>query len=116
VEAHGMVSACLAAHRITSDGRWEKEARRAFEWFLGRNDIGVALYDPASGGCFDGLQREGINRNQGAESTLSMLMSLAELRLHQQITPVAMGEPQHDGEARKAGNSAIRKSLEVAAL
>jgi hypothetical protein len=57
------------------------EARSAFEWFLGRNDLGQELYDPGSGGCCDGLQEDRINRNQGAESTLAFLLSLAEMNL-----------------------------------
>jgi len=55
VEAQAMVSACLEAGRITGDKRWRKEARRAFEWFLGRNDLNLPLYDPTTGGCRDGL-------------------------------------------------------------
>ena len=58
-----------------------KEARSAFEWFLGRNDLGQDVYDPATGGCFDGLQEDRLNRNQGAESTLAFLVSLAEIGL-----------------------------------
>jgi hypothetical protein len=58
-----------------------KEARSAFEWFLGRNDLGQDLYDPTTGGCFDGLQEDRVNRNQGAESTLAFLLSLAEMSL-----------------------------------
>jgi hypothetical protein len=55
VEAQAMVSACLEAYRITGDKRWRNEARRAFEWFLGRNDLNLPLYDPTTGGCRDGL-------------------------------------------------------------
>ena len=61
--------------------RWLNEARSAFEWFLGRNDLGQELYDPATGGCCDGLQEDRVNRNQGAESTLAFLLSLAEMNL-----------------------------------
>ncbi|HEY2990135.1 MAG TPA: glycosyltransferase family 4 protein, partial [Candidatus Binatia bacterium] len=50
VEAQAMVSACLEAERITGDKRWRKEARRAFEWFLGRNDLNLPIYDPTTGG------------------------------------------------------------------
>lgn len=114
IEAHAMVSACVAAHRATSDDRWNKEARRAFEWFLGRNDLGLALYEPAGGGCHDGLQPEGVNANQGAESTLSFLMALAELRLGQQITPRTAGKPEEDGPAASAGPPEARQSQEVA--
>jgi glycosyltransferase involved in cell wall biosynthesis len=81
VEAQAMVSACLEAHRITGDKRWRKEARRAFEWFLGRNDLNLPIYDPMTGGCRDGLHPDRANENQGAESTLAFLQALLELRL-----------------------------------
>ncbi len=81
VEAQAMVSACLEAYRITGDTRWRREARRAFEWFLGRNDLNLPLYDPSTGGCRDGLHPDRPNENQGAESTLAFLQALLELRL-----------------------------------
>lgn len=80
VEACGAVSACLQAYRATGKERWRKEAWRAFNWFLGDNDLQIALYDPASGGCRDGLHPDRANENQGAESTLSFLMALLEMR------------------------------------
>jgi len=81
IEAQAMVSACLEAYRLTGDKRWRKEARRAFEWFLGRNDLNLPIYDPTTGGCRDGLHPDRLNENQGAESTLAFLQSLLELRL-----------------------------------
>ena len=81
VEAQAMVSACLEAHRITGNKSWHWEARRAFEWFLGRNDLHLPVYDPTTGGCRDGLHPDRANENQGAESTLAFLQSLLELRL-----------------------------------
>ena len=81
VEAQGMVSACLEAYRVTGDKRWQKEARRAFDWFLGRNDLNLSIYDPTTGGCRDGLHPDRPNENQGAESSLAFLQSLLELRL-----------------------------------
>jgi glycosyltransferase involved in cell wall biosynthesis len=81
VEAQAMVSACLEAHRITGDKNWHKEARRAFEWFLGRNDLNLPIYDPTTGGCRDGLHADRPNENQGAESSLAFLQAVLELRL-----------------------------------
>ncbi|MGE5757161.1 MAG: glycosyltransferase [Planctomycetaceae bacterium] len=81
IEANATVSACLEAYRATEDPAWMNEAHSAFEWFLGRNDLGQELYDPGTGGCCDGLQEDRINRNQGAESTLAFLLSLAEMNL-----------------------------------
>ncbi|PYM07685.1 MAG: glycosyl transferase family 1 [Verrucomicrobia bacterium] len=80
VEACAVVSACLQAYRATGKGRWRKEAWSAFNWFLGDNDLQIALYDPTTGGCRDGLHPDRANENQGAESTLSFLMALLELR------------------------------------
>ena len=74
-----MVSACIEAFRATEDPSWSSEAKRAFEWFLGRNDLDLPLYDSSSGGCSDGLQRDRVNENQGAESTLAFHLSLAEM-------------------------------------
>jgi len=81
VEAGGTVSACLEAYRATGDDRWRKEAWSAFNWFLGDNDLQIALYDPSTGGCRDGLHPDRVNENQGAESTLAFLIAQVEMRL-----------------------------------
>jgi glycosyltransferase involved in cell wall biosynthesis len=83
IEAQTTVSACLAAYRATADPWWYEQAQRAFDWFLGWNDLGLELYAPLSGGCRDGLHPDRGNENQGAESTLAFLLSLAEMRLMQ---------------------------------
>jgi glycosyltransferase involved in cell wall biosynthesis len=80
LEATGAVSACLQAYRVTGDGRWRSEAWSAFNWFLGDNDLQLPLYDSGTGGCRDGLHPDRANQNQGAESTLSFLMALLEMR------------------------------------
>ena len=80
IEALAMVSACAEAYRTTRDASWQNEARLAFEWFLGRNDLGLELYDESTGGCNDGLEEDRVNQNQGAESTLAFLLSLVELK------------------------------------
>jgi len=80
VEACAVVSACLEAYRSTGKGHWRKEAWRTFNWFLGDNDLQIALYDSTTGGCRDGLHPDRANENQGAESTLSFLMALLEMR------------------------------------
>lgn len=81
VEAQATISACLEAHRITRDKRWHKEARCAFDWFLGHNDLNLPVYDPTTGGCRDGLHPDRPNENQGAESSLAFLQSVLELKL-----------------------------------
>ena len=55
--------------------------RTAFDWFLGRNDLGLPLYDTTTGGCSDGLHPDRANQNQGAEAVLSYLLSLTEMNL-----------------------------------
>ncbi|MGA2787738.1 MAG: glycosyltransferase family 4 protein [Verrucomicrobiota bacterium] len=80
IEAQVTISACIEAYQATGDMFWVTEARRAFEWFLGRNDLGLALYDSTTGGCRDGLHVDRLSQNQGAESTLAFLLSLAEMQ------------------------------------
>ncbi len=80
LEAAAMVGASIDAWHATGEERWKERARKAFDWFLGANDLGLPLYDAQNGGCCDGLQETRINQNQGAESTLSFLLSLAEMR------------------------------------
>ena len=90
LEAAAMVAACLEASRATQDPFWSREAKRAFEWFLGRNDLGLPLYDSGSGGCSDGLHQDRISENQGAESTLAFQLSLAEMNAAEHmVTPLS---------------------------
>ena len=81
IEVEHMTDGALEAYRLTGEERWLDEARRAFEWFLGRNDLGQPVCDHATGGCRDGLQPEGLNQNEGAESTLSWLHSLIAMHI-----------------------------------
>jgi len=81
IEPFALVDASLAAEHITGDPAWKQTAWWAFQWFRGRNDVGISLYDPETGGCCDGLEPDGANQNQGAESTLAYLLSV--LRLNQ---------------------------------
>ncbi len=80
IEAYAMVSSSIEAFAISKDPFWSEQAHLAFDWFLGRNDLGQAIYDPSTGGCFDGLMENQVNENQGAESTLAFLLSLVEMR------------------------------------
>jgi len=93
VEAQAMVAACLEAFRATQDAAWSKEAKRSFEWFLGRNDLGLPLYDSASGGCSDGLHQDRVSENQGAESTLAFHLSLAEMNFAEHLIAPSAGSP-----------------------
>jgi uncharacterized protein YyaL (SSP411 family) len=75
VDANALVDACVAAYQVFGDKRYLGEAHQAFAWFLGRNCVARPLYCESTGGCFDGLTPDGVNRNQGAESTISYLLS-----------------------------------------
>jgi len=86
-----MVSACLQAFRTTQDASWLREAKRAFEWFLGRNDLARPLYDSGSGGCADGLHADRVNENQGAESTLAFHLSRAEMTYAEHLASLPLG-------------------------
>jgi len=78
-EAQHMIDALLEVYRLTREERWCKDARCCFEWFLGRNDLQQAIADDTTGACSDGLHSDGVNQNQGAESTIAWLH--ASLRL-----------------------------------
>jgi glycosyltransferase involved in cell wall biosynthesis len=91
VEACATVSTCLEVFKLTEENQWLEEARKAFSWFLGKNDLQVPLYDAVTGGCRDGLHPDRVNENQGAESTLSFLMALLEM----QAAKVASVEELH---------------------
>ena len=80
IEAAATVSACIEALNATGDEYWRGEAQRAFDWFLGSNDLNEVLYDFSTGGCRDGLHASRLNQNEGAESTLSFMMALAEMK------------------------------------
>jgi glycosyltransferase involved in cell wall biosynthesis len=75
LEALAMVQAHARAFAVTGD-RWHRDrAELAHAWFRGRNRLGASLVD-SDGGCYDGLESKGVNRNQGAESTLAYCASL----------------------------------------
>ncbi len=121
IEAFTMLDACVAAYRATREPRWAAAGRRAFQWFLGENDLGLPLYDYATGACFDGLHADRVNRNQGAESTICWLLSLilmyelqeelndeGQRRLSSGSPECASGSAQLDGVS---GGSATASSL-----
>lgn len=75
LEAQATIDACAAAFDATGDVRWYDEAKRAYDWYLGVNDLDLPLATQRDGGCFDGLMPTGLNRNQGAESILALQMA-----------------------------------------
>lgn len=80
LEAAATIAACLAAWRASGDQNWKTEARRAFEWFQGANDLRLPLIDVQSGSCCDGLHPDRRNENCGGESVISYLLGLADIR------------------------------------
>jgi len=94
VEAHALIDACIEAYHVTREQRWLDQARKAFYWFLGDNDLRTPLYDFTTGGCRDGLHADRVNDNQGAESTLAWLMSL--LLMHELQMELTLGEAAAD--------------------
>lgn len=81
IEAYATIAACLDAYRITGKESWRDAAQMALAWFYGQNDLHRPIFDALTGGCCDGLQPDRINQNQGAESTLALLLGILEFRL-----------------------------------
>lgn len=76
IEVAALADACARAHDLTGAPRWAQATLQCAAWFEGSNDIGIAMIDAVSGGGHDGLEADGRNENQGAESTLAMLSTL----------------------------------------
>jgi len=76
LEAAASVLMLKSAYDVSSQACYLSLSRKAFDWFLGANDLGIAVYDFKTNGCCDALEQNGVNINQGAESTLSFLMAL----------------------------------------
>ena len=117
VEASATISACLAAWRADGGAEWPIEALRAFQWFLGENDLQTALTDPETGSCQDGLHPDRPNENKGAESVLSYLLGLVEIRELKRATALDRPTPASrfvNGDAHRANPSrAVPGSLIV---
>ncbi|MEO7110775.1 MAG: glycosyltransferase family 4 protein [Polyangiaceae bacterium] len=95
VEACATIAACMQAYRDTGNIVWLSHARRQFSWFLGQNQLQQSLYDATTGGCRDGLHVDRVNENQGAESTLSFLMALMEMRSADRVViPASPSSPK----------------------
>ena len=79
IDAAAFVLAFHGAYLATGDHHYLRRMRESFAWFLGANRLGVPLYDFATAGCRDGLGLTQANQNEGAESTISFLLSLLEM-------------------------------------
>ena len=93
IEAISLLEAARAALLATGDARFGGEMERAYAWFLGSNDLGLPLAEPSTGACHDGLDRDGINANCGAESTLAWLLAVERIRELRGALPAARGAP-----------------------
>jgi hypothetical protein len=80
IEVAALADACSTAYRLTTDPRWLVGISLAWRWFLGDNDSATPMFDPVSGAGYDGLQPDGRNLNQGAESTLALLSTAQDVR------------------------------------
>ncbi len=80
LEATATIAACAAAYRATGDRKWQRDAARAFAWFLGANDLSLPLVDVETGSCRDGLHPDRRNENRGGESVVSYLLGLTQMR------------------------------------
>lgn len=84
VDAWAMIEASTLAFEVTGDSQWQRHAEAAFDWFNGQNDLGLRLATP-NGGCYDGLQVDRVNLNQGAESILAFQFSVRSVRQLQRL-------------------------------
>jgi hypothetical protein len=107
VEAAATIAVCLAAHGAQPRAKWVTEARRAFNWFLGENDLSIPLVDTASGSCRDGLHPDRANENRGAESVLSYLLGLADIHALEQAS-AALLSPVSNLEVAASSPADIR--------
>ncbi len=80
IEVAAMADACARAAAVTGDAGWHAGIELAAGWFLGSNDVGTAMWDPQTGGGYDGLQTDGPNLNQGTESTLAFIATMQHAR------------------------------------
>ncbi len=115
VEAGAMADACARAFAATGDGRWADDTLRAARWFLGDNDVGAPLLDRGSGGCRDGLLMDGVNLNEGAESTIALITALQQARVIRADQRAAswarQGDTRRQAAARRAATSAAPSSV-----
>jgi glycosyltransferase involved in cell wall biosynthesis len=115
IEAASLLFAAARAWEATGSERWAELAERAFDWFLGANDLGLPLADPASGACHDGLGAEGVNANAGAESTLVWLLAVERLRELRQARSAALRRSGTGHERMYASTSDSRATANATA-
>ena len=114
LEAAAMIGACIEAYECTHGEEWVQLATTCFNWYLGKNDRQLKIYDHASGGCRDGLEQDGVNQNQGAESTLSYILSLLALYNFRGLTTNQKYEEEPELESHSVDSTGSRlKSVDL---
>ena len=108
LEAAAMIGASIEAYECTQREEWMQLASTCFNWYLGKNDQQIQLYDYATGGCRDGLMADGVNENQGAESTLSYLSSLLAIYNLRGLTANHNHVVESDADQRRAQDSLMQ--------
>jgi hypothetical protein len=98
IESGALADACARAFAVTHDDSWLEALRSCAGWFDGENDVGVAMFDQETGGGFDGLEHDGVNQNQGAESTIAFVSTMQHARMVERGSAVQRA-------ARSAANS-----------
>jgi hypothetical protein len=78
IEVSTLADACTRAAAIDTNQMWSDGVTAAAAWFMGDNDAREPMWDPQTGGGYDGLHADGVNRNQGAESTLAVISTLQQ--------------------------------------
>ena len=116
IEVAALADACARAEAVDGNRRWVDGITAAADWFLGDNDGAVVMWDPATGGAFDGLESDGANLNQGTESTLALLSTLQHARSSaerlamtvQDSTPRPSQPGPHCGRQVASGDPPVR--------
>jgi hypothetical protein len=104
IEATALILAAEAAYDATGNPRYRDAMERAYAWFLGANDLGKSLVNPVRGAGADGLTPKGVNRNEGAESTLMWLMAAEHIRALRASKPRTMVPLPRGRNARPAAD------------
>lgn len=89
------VMALCKFYEVFKDPEYATKMTLAFDWFLGHNSIHQIIYNPRTGGCFDGLEEMNVNLNQGAESILSYLMARMTIEKHKNAKPRQRQKEEH---------------------
>jgi len=110
IEAAATVDACIEAFNITRDEEWITYAYRCLNWYQGENELHISLYDHATGGCRDGLQEQGVNENQGAESTLCWLMALLAIYKNRGQGEIKRGDEKEPAQVTDKKRVAAKES------